>query len=168
MLLIMGIAVSLYSFAMFTNVLLQAHGKAHIPVINTLICGVVKLGAMFLLTGNPYVGILGVPICSLLCYLMITVLNLVCIYRLFPQKPSLVKNLLRPTLPAILMGVAVYAVYWLLSAQLSITSSVILCGVPIAVGVATYGVFVLLLKVLTREDCLLLPKGEKLAKLLKL
>ena len=38
----------------------------------------------------------------------------------------------------------------------------------IAVGVAVYVICVIKLKAITREDCLLLPKGEKIAKLLHL
>ena len=39
---------------------------------------------------------------------------------------------------------------------------------PIAVGVVAYVIAAVKIKVVTREDCLLLPKGEKIAKLLKL
>ena len=38
----------------------------------------------------------------------------------------------------------------------------------IIVGVAAYALAAVKIKVVTREDCLLLPKGEKIAKLLKL
>jgi stage V sporulation protein B len=51
---------------------------------------------------------------------------------------------------------------------LGFTSRLILCGAPIVVGVVVYVVAVVAFKVLTREDCLLLPKGEKIAKLLRL
>ena len=47
-------------------------------------------------------------------------------------------------------------------------SRIILCGIPIAVGVAVYLVAAVVFKSITREDCLLLPKGEKIAKLLRL
>ena len=36
------------------------------------------------------------------------------------------------------------------------------------VGVVVYALAAVKLKVITREDCLLLPKGAKIAKLLKL
>ena len=41
-------------------------------------------------------------------------------------------------------------------------------GVPVAIGFVVYVLAAIALKVVTREDCLLLPKGEKIAKLLKL
>jgi stage V sporulation protein B len=47
-------------------------------------------------------------------------------------------------------------------------SRLILCGVPIAAGVAVYGILVVLCKAITREDCRLLPKGDKIARLLRL
>ena len=47
-------------------------------------------------------------------------------------------------------------------------SNMLLCGVPIMVGVVVYFVLVVVCKAITKEDCLLLPKGEKIAKLLKL
>ena len=51
---------------------------------------------------------------------------------------------------------------------LGFDSRLILCGAPIAVGVLVYAIAAVKIKVITREDCLLLPKGEKIAKLLKL
>ena len=168
MMTVMGGAVCLYAATMFTTVLLQSHGKAHIPVINTLICGGVKLALMYMLVGNPNVGIMAVPVCSALCYLSVSALNLWSIRKVVPQKPRLLRNMLRPLLPAALMGAVVYGVYWLMVHIAGITSNMLLCGVPIMVGVVVYFVLVVVCKAITKEDCLLLPKGEKIAKLLKL
>jgi stage V sporulation protein B len=66
------------------------------------------------------------------------------------------------------MGVAVWGVLWLLQNVLHITSRVVLCGAPICVGVVVYLVMVVWTRTITREDCYLLPKGEKIAKLLGL
>jgi stage V sporulation protein B len=72
-------------------------------------------------------------------------------------------------LAAIVMGVFTYGAWrgliFLLGED---ASSVILCGGPIMVGVAVYAVAAIALKAITREDCLLLPKGEKIARLLHL
>ena len=59
---ILGISVFLYAVIQYTNCLLQAHGYAHIPVINMLSTGVVKLVVVYVLVGNPNLGILGAPI----------------------------------------------------------------------------------------------------------
>ncbi len=165
---VMGCSVFFYSSLMYTNVLLQSHGKAQIPVIHTLLCGVVRLVAVYVLSGNPHLGILGVPISALLCYVSIFALNLLAIHFRIPQKPRLLQNLLRPVLPAALMGAAVFGVVYLMKNVANITSNLLLCAVPVFVGVVVYVVGVILFKTITREDCLLLPKGEKLANLLKL
>ena len=56
---VLGANVFFYGVIQYTNVLLQSHGYAHIPVINTLVCGGMKLVVVYLLVGNPQIGIVG-------------------------------------------------------------------------------------------------------------
>ena len=65
------------------------------------------------------------------------------------------------------MGILTW-ISWYGLKMLGIDSRLILCGLPIMVGVVVYCLAAVKLKVVTKEDCLLLPKGEKIAKLLKL
>ena len=51
---------------------------------------------------------------------------------------------------------------------LIVTNAHVIEGCASAVGAVVYFVCVVLMKSITREDCLLLPKGEKIAKLLRL
>jgi len=164
---ILGLCVFLYAIIQYTNVVLQSHGYAHVPVINMLVCGVVKLIVVYVLVGNPQVGILGAPIGAALCYFFIGALNLIAISRLVPQKPRILTNMLRSFIPAAVMGVAVWGCSYVLTQVLSISSRVLLCGVPVAVGGLVYVVCVVFFRGITREDCLLLPKGEKLARFFK-
>jgi stage V sporulation protein B len=164
---ILGISIMFNAVVLVTTAIMQAHGHVNRPVINMLIGGLIKLAAVAILTGNPDIGIAGTPIGTLLCYLCICVLNVLSIRSLVEHPPAIIKNLIRPFAAAAIMGVIVYGSLQVLTC-LGITSRVILCGAPICVGVAVYVVAVLLLKVITREDCLLLPKGEKIAKLLRL
>ena len=166
---VMAVSIFLYGIIQLTNSILQSHGYAHVPVINTLISGAAKLAVVWFLSGNPNIGILGVPIGFALCYGAIAVMNILSIARLVPQKPRLVRNLFRPLLPAAVMGAVVFAAYRVLTLVLGAGGSrILLCGVPIALGAAVYFVCVILCKSITREDCLLLPKGEKIARFLKL
>ena len=166
---ILGLCVFLYGIIQYTNALMQAHGYAHIPVINMLVAGAAKLAVVYILTGNGKIGILGAPIGAALCYGAIALMNLVAIARVVPQKPRLLRNLLRPLLPAVIMGVCVWGTQWGLIRLLGADASrVILCGAPIAVGAAVYCVTAVLFKAITAADCKLLPKGDKLAKLLRL
>jgi len=167
LLAVLGLCVFLYAIIQYTNALLQSHGFAYVPVIHMLSAGGAKVGIVYLLAGNPRLGILGAPIGMLLGYTAIAALNLIAIARLVPQKPKLLENLLRPVLPALVMGAFVFLCYRGLL-LLGISSRIILCGVPIVVGVLFYGLGIVLFKTIKKEDCLLLPKGEKIAKLLRL
>ena len=162
---VLGICIVFNATVLLTNAIMQAHGHVNIPVINMFVGGVVKLIVISILTANPAIGILGAPIGSLLCYVCITVLNLICIKRVIPQAPAIAKNLLRSVLAAGIMGVVVFLVAQILPSGIS---RIIACGLPICVGVAVYVVAAVALRAITREDCLLLPKGEKIAKLLRL
>ena len=164
-----GIAVFSYAIIQYTNALLQSHGHANEPMFNMLGAGVVRLILVYVMVGNPKLGLLGAPIGAFIGNMLTAALNLITIQRKIPQKPKLLKNLLRPAIPALVMGVVVFFCYKGLVALIGLDGSrVILAGVPIALGAAVYFVCVVLLKSITHEDCLLLPKGEKIAKLLKL
>jgi len=164
----LGASVFLYAIVQYTNVVLQSHGYAHVPVVNMLLCGGIKLAVVYVLVSNPAVGIMGAPIGAALCYLFIGVLNLIAIRYLVKQKPALLRNILRPVIPALLMGVAAYGCLYGLQQVLGITSRVLLCGIPVCVGVVVYALCAVVFRAITAEDCLLLPKGKKIAKFLHL
>ena len=165
---VLGICILFNATVLLTNAIMQAHGHVNLPVINMFVGGVVKLVAVFILTGNPNIGILGTPIGSLLCYVCITVLNLITMAKVLPDAPRIVRNMLRAVTAALIMGVVVFCVYYGIEAFLAPGSRIISCGAPIAVGALVYVFAAVKLKAITREDCLLLPKGEKIANLLKL
>ena len=80
----------------------------------------------------------------------------------------MLRNMLRPLLSGVIMAAAVFAVYWGLGRIFTLDTSLgklILVGAPIEVGVVVYAACVIVFTAITREDCMLLPKGEKIAKL---
>ena len=163
---LMGVGVFFYSIVQLTNAVMQAHGHASIPVVNMLLAGVMRLIIVYLLTGNPSIQLLGAPIGAALCYLAIGVMNLMAMRKAVPQKPAIAKNLLRPALPALVMGAAAFGSWYGLK---QVTDSrLLLCALPVMVGVVVYFLLVLKFRAITREDCQLLPKGDKIADLLHL
>lgn len=163
---ILGVCVIFNSLVLLTNAIMQSHGHVNLPVIHMFIGGALKLVAVYILAGNPNIGIVGGPIGSLLCHCAITALNLFAMRRCIQEPPAVAKNLARSLLAAVIMGVAAYGSWYGL--QLFTGSRLILCGVPIAVGVVIYCFTAIKIKAITRQDCLMLPKGEKIAKLLHL
>ncbi|HIT34336.1 MAG TPA: polysaccharide biosynthesis protein [Candidatus Faecousia intestinigallinarum] len=166
---VLGVGLYFYAVTQLTNAIMQAHGHATQPVIHILLAGVLKLGVVYVLVGNPNIGIVGVCIGSALCNLFVSVLNIIAIRYYVPQKPRLIRSFLRPLVPSIVMGGAAYGTWRGMQLLLgSDGSRLLLCAVPVAVGVIVYVAMAILCKSITREDCMLLPKGEKLADFLHL
>ena len=164
---VFAIAIAFNATVMVTTAIMQAHGHAGRPVVNMLVGGVLNLIAVYILTGNPRINILGTPIGILVCYLSISILNLYSLRTLLGNPPAVLKNLLRPFLSAAIMGAVVYGAYRSLTA-LGLTSRLMLCALPVCLGVCVYAFAAVKLRAITKADCLLLPKGAKIAKLLKL
>ena len=167
MMTVLGVSLVFNALVLVTTSIMQAHGNVTRPVINMLIGGVLKLIVVYVLTGNPAIGIVGTPIGTLLSYVVICVLNIYSIHTLVEDPPQILKNLIRPFCAACIMALCAWLVWWDLG-KLGITSRLILCAIPVGVGVVVFLIAAVILKVITREDCLLLPKGEKIAKMLKL
>lgn len=169
---VLGIGLYFYASTQVTNAIMQAHGHVTLPAVHILLAGLMKLAVVYILSGNPHLGIVGVSCGSALGNLCVTVLNLIAIRRCVPQKPALIRNLLRALLPSLIMGAAAYGTWRGLLLIIPDDGSrmvrLILCAIPVAVGVVVYGITAIKFKSITREDCLLLPKGEKLAKILHL
>lgn len=166
---ILGVCIVFNSIVLLTNAIMQAHNHANLPVVNMFIGGFLKLATVFILTANPHIGIYGTPIGSLLCYVTITMLNLITMRKSIPNTPAILRNMGKPALAASIMGIFTYASYYGLTLVLGVNGSrVLLCGLPVMVGAGVYFLAAIKLKAITHEDCLLLPKGDKLAKILKL
>ena len=165
---LLGISVFMRAVVLFTNALMQANGHANLPVVNMLVIGAVRMALVYVLTGNPKIGLLAVPALTALGNFATAVLNLICMAKVVPQKCAIARNLLRSLLPALLMGAAAFACWQLILQVLGSCSYVIQVGAPMLVAAIVYVVSAAWLKAITREDCLLLPKGAKIAKLLHL
>ena len=169
LLTLLGVSVFMRAVVLFTNSLMQAAGHANIPVINMLATGVVRMILVYFLTGNPSIGLIAVPVLTALGNFATAVLNLICLAKVSSQKCAITRNLLRPLLPALLMGAAAFGCWQLIVYVLGADCSYIIqVGGPMAVAGVVYLFCAVWLKSITREDCLLLPKGDKIAKLLHL
>lgn len=164
---IFGAAVILNCLVLLTNAMMQAHGNVTTPLINMLIGGIVKVIVNFVLVGMPQFNIIGAPIGTFCCYFTIISLNLLAMKRMQREhSPRIVRTLLKPLIASLIMGAAAWAAYGLLSRFIS--SNSVACLGAIAIAGCVYLVLVAALRIITKEDCMLLPKGEKIAKLLKI
>ena len=104
---IMGFNIIFNAVVLLTNAMMQAHGHAVVPVVNMFVAGILRLVVVYILTGNPNIGIVGTPIGAMLCFLCIAVLNVFSMRRVLDNPPAILKNLLKPFLAAAIMGACV-------------------------------------------------------------
>ena len=169
---ILGIALIFICLMILTNAILQTYGKEKLPIFTVIAGGVVKVVMNYILVGNPDISIHGAPISTLCCYLTICGLNLFFVWKYSPEKPRYTRLFGKPIVASAVMGAAAWAVCGLVARVLSGHSAyganalATFCG--ILAGVVVYGVLVITLRILRAEDVKALPKGEKIAKLLRL
>ncbi len=169
----LGIASYFVCTYLITNGILQSTGHEKLALLSFPIGGAVKIGVNYILVGTPSVNIAGAPIGTVCCYTVITVLNILFMTAKLRERPNYLKITLRPLLCALLMGAAAWAVEglgerFLLPVVGGRLGGILCLGLAIGVAVILYAVLILALRAVTKEDILLLPKGAKLAKLLKL
>ncbi len=168
---ITAFSVVFVSFVQVTSAVLQAYGKMHIPLINMLIGCAVKIVLNFLLIGMPSVHINGAPIGTAACYLIISVLNLICIIRITGFKPSVSELLIKPLIAS--AGMAAVSVLVLhavggvgfLSGRFAVLGRIAVLP-AIAAGGAVYVLLILLVGAVKESDLAMLPMGAKAAKIL--
>ena len=177
----LGLATPFVCLMLVCNSILQAHGFVNLPVLIMVLGGAVKIINNYHLVA--LVGIAGAPVGNILCFGLCLALDLVVISRVIPNRPPLIPIFVKPLAASSIMGGAVWAVYGTLFRMLSAAETVeggkivrvISRGDNIAatiaailVAVAVYLFLVVTLRAISREDLALMPKGDKLAKLLRL
>ena len=170
MLRVLGVMVLFGALVTPINSMLQAVGRQKVPVYLMLIGASIKLLMNFTLVGIPEINIKGAPIGSISCYIFIVLVSLVILYRRAKIKPDIVTTFLKPLFAAILCALSAWAVNGLLTSLLHSDSrgvSALITVVAILAAVVVYTFVILLIKGMTKDDILMLPKGEKIANILE-
>lgn len=164
---VLGIASIFVSIQALLNSVLQANGIVTLPVVAAILGGVAKLVVNYVLVGNPDIMINGAPLGTLACFVLIVLLELFILRRAVRRPPSFLRAAAKPALASGSMAVAVKVTYDLFSGPLSQGNTVSTLA-AILVGVVIYLLLVLILQAVTAEDLSLMPKGDKIAKILKI
>ena len=193
MLSVLGIASISVCFMLVSNSVLQAYQMVALPMATTVIGCALKLAVGYLLIGNPDIGIRGGAISTVACFWLIALLDLFIISRVLPPSLSLARVFLKPAVSAAAMGLTAWAVHGLVSKALlalklflavdkttgellltesgafilSRTGTALAVFGAIGVAAIVYFALILLTKAISREDLALLPKGDKIARILR-
>lgn len=167
---ILGLASIFVCLQLICTSILQANGIVTLPILTVAVGGLVKILVNYALVGNPMIMIFGAPVGTLCCFVVVAGLNLIIIKKMVPQPPRYLTSFAKPMIAAVLMGMGAWASYGFMNRVLgdAFLMQAIATGLAICVGVVVYVVLIVLLRVLTKEDVALMPKGDKIAKLLRI
>lgn len=160
---VLALASVLIALTGTVNSLLQAVGKVSLPVKLILIGSLIKLILNNLLVGIPQINIQAAPFSTLVCYLVVTVLSLRALKSVVGEIVYF-EIFTKPLLAAMLCGFTARETQNLLAASVNSRFSVL---ISVAVGAFFYLLGLLMLKALKKEEIMMLPKGEKVAKILE-
>ncbi len=162
-------ALTVFFVAMLamTTSMLQAYKYERKPIISMFAGAVVKIVTSWVLIGNENIQIYGAPISTFLSYLTIIIFNFYFVAKYVGFVPNFKKVFIRPFLAAVLCAGAAIGSYYLYSVFIPVEKIVTVAAIGTAAVV--YLAVIFLLGAITREDMVLIPKGEKVyAKLAKL
>ena len=170
LLAVLGIASMFVCLMLISNSILQSYGRVHVPVFTMLIGGVVKIIFNYNLTAVPSINIHAAPFGTLVCFVIVSSLNLFFVYCTMEDKPNYFKVFAKPLIASLVMAVCARFSYRFFAAHIALggatTTQIVNVGLAVVLAVIVYVALVLALRIVTRDDLALLPKGEKLARIL--
>ena len=163
-LVLLGLGAIFASISTPINSMLQAVGRVDIPVKLLVFGLVVKIVLNYTLVGIPEINVMGAGTGTLVCYFLITFLALYFLIRETKVMPNLVAIFLKPLLASIIAVGAAYLVQKY--AALAVSGDLATC-LSIVVAAVLYLICMLWFRALDRQELLMLPRGQKIVKILE-
>ena len=159
----MSIAMIFNALNQTINGALYGLGLQRVPMVALGIGVISKTIINVILVSNPTINIAGAAVGSIVCQILAFTICFKALNRRLRIKFDLNKNIIKPLIATVIMGVIVYGAHNLLNGIIGNTLSTL---IAIFIGVITYIVSILFVKVLSKEDILMIPYGTKIYKLL--
>ena len=169
-----GLATFIMAISTPVTNMLQAIGRTDIPVKSVVVGAVCKLTCNFILVGNPKFNVYGAVAGTILFYVVIVTCNLVSLIKVAKVRINWLSVFVKPFICAALCGVTAFASNALLNKIFPADTSesifnlgTVSVGISVVLAVIVYAISLLLIKGVAKEDVIVLPKGEKIAKTLE-
>ena len=160
----LGVGAALVGVTAPLGSVFQAVGRADIPVKLMAVGAVLKTAVNYFLLAVPQLNINAAPYGTILCYFFIFTSGLLLLQTTLKFQIDMAGAFFKPLFCGIVCAVSAYISYAsisnLLSARVSCLISLVIAGI-------IYMIFVIFLKIITKSEILLLPKGKKIAKILE-
>ncbi len=146
------------------NGALQGLGKIYIPAIALTIGVAVKFILNLILVPIPWIGAAGAAFATVACHAIAFIIGFYVLKKSMKIDLPFTKFIVKPFIATFIMAVCSYAVYLLLG---GINASKVVTIIAIIVAVIMYSLSIIVLKLFTKEELLMIPYGNKLYKLLE-
>lgn len=143
---------------------LQAVGRADIPLKALTVGVVLKVVLNYILVGIPEINIQGAGIGTLVCYLFVCVTGLICLRKEIKTPLNWISIFVKPIVCSLLCAAAAYSSQGLLSLILPFKIATIL---SICIAAIVYAFSLILTRTIVAEDLLTIPKCKKIVKILE-
>ena len=140
-----------------TNAILHAYKEVKKPIISMIIGTVIKLALSFILIGNRRINIYGAPISTFVSTTAIVCINIYFILKKSEKINSIYELFGKSFLSAIFSMTAGLLIYTLFD---KLVTPKVLILITIMIVALLYFILVLFLRAVSKNDLLLLPKGE--------
>ncbi len=164
-LVLLGLGAIFAAMSTPINSMLQAVGRVDLPVKLLVVGLIIKLVLNYTLVGIPEINVLGAGTGTLVCYLCITVFSLYFLCRETRIVPNFMVIFVKPLLASVISVGAAYFTHKL--GILVIHNGKVSTLLAIAVAGALYLICMLWFRALKKSDLLMLPKGQKIVKILE-
>ena len=154
--------------------MLQAIGRADVPVKSLIVGATIKIVCNYILVGIPEINIKGAPIGTVLCYIYIVSSNLFVLIKETHSHLDWKDCFIKPFVVGALSGGVAYGSYMLFTQILPagnvasrFNGSTLSCVIAIILAILIWLILLIAFKVMSKSDILMLPKGEKIVKRLE-
>lgn len=145
------------------NAALQGIGRIVVPAVALTIGVIVKYICNVTLVPNPNFGINGAAIGTVLCYIIADTIAFIVLKRSIKIKTGLIKFIIKPLIASAIMAIISYGLYINI---ITIVGNKLATMIALIVAVIIYALSVATLKILTKEEILMLPLGNKIYNIL--
>lgn len=171
-----GFTVFIIAVSQPLTSMLQTLGRTDIPVKSIAVGAVLKVVVNFILIGIPQINIYGAIIGTVLCYLVSCLINYIWLIKISEVKVSLKSTFVKPLFCSVLCAVGAWSSHALLNKLFlrvpfladggRLSADTLAALVAICIAVVVYVISLLCTGAIVEDDVKMLPKGEKIAKVL--
>ncbi len=170
-----GCTIFIFAVSSPITSMLQGLGRTDIPLKSLIVGAVIKIILNVVLIGNPHININGAPIASIACYLVVVIINMYCIIKITGVKINFASVFVKPCICSAISAFVAFLTNLVFGKFLGslgdpdsmINGNTVALIIAVIAAVIAYVITILLFKGISKDDLLMIPKGEKIAEALE-